>query len=62
MERLGNVQAREEVEEEHREHPREGQVKDKDEDDDENETCGFCKFMKSGGCRQAFIVSEGACC
>lgn len=26
-------------------------------DDDEQETCGFCRFMKAGGCRQAFIVS-----
>lgn len=25
-------------------------------DDDENETCGFCIFMKGGGCRQAFNV------
>jgi mitochondrial intermembrane space import and assembly protein 40 len=27
----------------------------KEEDDDEDETCGFCKFMKAGGCRQTFI-------
>jgi len=27
------------------------------EDDDSNETCGFCRFMKGGGCRTAFIVS-----
>lgn len=25
-------------------------------EDDEQETCGFCRFMKGGGCRQAFIV------
>ncbi len=28
-------------------------------DDDEQETCGFCRFMKAGGCRQAFIVRLG---
>ena len=28
-----------------------------DEDDDSKETCGFCRFMKGGGCRSAFIVS-----
>jgi hypothetical protein len=25
-----------------------------DDDDDDDETCGFCKFMKKGGCREAF--------
>lgn len=28
------------------------------EDDDENETCGFCIFMKGGGCKKEFIVSN----
>ena len=28
-----------------------------DDEDDENETCGFCRFMKGGGCRSAFVVS-----
>lgn len=32
-------------------------VEDDEDDDDENETCGFCRFMKGGGCRSAFIVS-----
>ncbi|KAL4445830.1 hypothetical protein ABPG77_009029 [Micractinium sp. CCAP 211/92] len=30
-------------------------VDDDEDDDDENETCGFCRFMKGGGCRSAFI-------
>lgn len=25
-----------------------------DDDEDADETCGFCKFMKGGGCREAF--------
>ena len=28
-------------------------------EDDENETCGFCIFMKGGGCKDAFTVSKG---
>lgn len=32
-----------------------------DEDEDEEETCGFCKFMKAGGCKTAFNVSPPAC-
>ena len=32
------------------------------EDDDEDETCGFCKFMKAGGCRKAFTVSLKLTC
>lgn len=28
---------------------------DDDDEDDANETCGFCRFMKGGGCRSAFI-------
>lgn len=31
---------------------------EEDDDDDENETCGFCRFMKGGGCRTAFTVSR----
>ena len=31
---------------------------DDDDDDDDEETCGFCKYMKGGGCRDAFVVSE----
>jgi hypothetical protein len=27
-----------------------------DDEDDSKETCGFCKFMKGGDCRQQFIV------
>lgn len=32
---------------------------DNDEDDEEdvNDTCGFCQFMRGGGCRRAFNVS-----
>lgn len=29
-----------------------------DDEDDANETCGFCRFMKGGGCRTAFVVSR----
>lgn len=32
---------------------------DEDEDEEE-ETCGFCKFMKAGGCKTAFNVSPPA--
>lgn len=28
-----------------------------DEDDEEEETCGFCIYMKGGGCKDAFNVS-----
>ena len=28
-----------------------------EEDEDADETCGFCRFMKGGGCRAAFTVS-----
>jgi len=27
-----------------------------EEQEEEEETCGFCIFMKAGGCRQAFVV------
>lgn len=30
-----------------------------EDDDEENETCGFCKFMKGGGCRDAFVAWSG---
>lgn len=30
---------------------------EEEDEDDENQTCGFCRFMKGGGCRQAFVVS-----
>jgi hypothetical protein len=33
---------------------------EEDEEDDANETCGFCRFMKGGGCRVAFIVSAAS--
>ena len=26
------------------------------EQEEEEETCGFCIFMKAGGCRQAFVA------
>jgi hypothetical protein len=29
-----------------------------DDNADDNESCGFCRFMKGGGCRAAFVVSE----
>ena len=29
-----------------------------DEDEDENETCGFCKYMKGGPCREPFKVGR----
>ncbi len=29
---------------------------DADEGDEEEETCGFCIFMKGGGCKEAFTV------
>ena len=32
------------------------QTKNAEEDDDEEETCGFCKFMKGGGCKSPFVV------
>lgn len=38
--------------------PAAGEAEDDDEDD-EQETCGFCRFMKGGGCRDAFVVSCG---
>eukprot|EP00887_Chlorella_sp_A99_P000973 scaffold5.g973.t1 len=58
MERLANRQAHDEVEQEHR--AEEAATRNKasekhDIEDDENETCGFCKFMKGGACRHAFI-------
>lgn len=28
------------------------------EDEDADETCGFCRFMKGGGCRSAFTVGR----
>lgn len=28
-----------------------------EEDTEENETCGFCIFMKGGGCKDSFMVS-----
>lgn len=31
--------------------------KEEEDEDDENETCGFCRFMKGGGCKAAFTVS-----
>lgn len=33
-------------------------AEEEDDEDDEKETCGFCRFMKAGGCRSAFIVSR----
>ena len=27
-----------------------------EEEEEEEETCGFCIFMKGGGCKQAFTV------
>jgi len=27
-------------------------------EEDDNETCGFCIFMKGGGCKEAFVVSS----
>ena len=32
-------------------------IDEDDDEDDSKETCGFCKFMKGGGCRKEFIVS-----
>ena len=32
-------------------------IEEDDDEDDSKETCGFCKFMKGGGCRKEFIVS-----
>ncbi len=36
-----------------------------EEQEEEEETCGFCIFMKAGGCRQAFVVcstiTRGGC-
>ena len=29
---------------------------EKEQQEEEEETCGFCIFMKAGGCRQAFVV------
>lgn len=29
---------------------------DDDEDEEVNDTCGFCIFMRGGGCRKAFNV------
>ena len=29
---------------------------EEDDEDDSKETCGFCRFMKGGGCRVAFTV------
>jgi hypothetical protein len=37
--------------------PKDTPFEEEVEDDDENETCGFCIFMKGGGCRKEFIVS-----
>ena len=37
-----------------------GAEEEEDDDDDENETCGFCIFMKGGGCKQAFNASAAA--
>lgn len=30
--------------------------------DDSNEACGFCRFMKGGGCRAAFMVRVRVFC
>ena len=32
------------------------------EEDDDDETCGFCIFMKAGGCRDEFNVRSHSCC
>ena len=32
-----------------------------EEAEDADETCGFCRFMKGGGCREAFTVRLGLC-
>ena len=29
------------------------------EEEEEEETCGFCIFMKGGGCKDAFVVCRG---
>ncbi len=29
-----------------------------DDDDDDDETCGFCRFMKAGGCKTEFTVLD----
>ena len=29
---------------------------DEEDDDDDDETCGFCRFMKAGGCKAEFTV------
>jgi len=29
-----------------------------DDDEEEEETCGFCKYMKGGSCRAAFVAWE----
>ena len=35
---------------------------DEDEEDDANDGCGFCLFMRGGGCKKAFNVSgTGGC-
>lgn len=28
---------------------------DEDDEDEEEETCGFCKYMKRGGCKESFV-------
>ena len=33
-------------------------TRDASDDDDEEETCGFCKYMKGGSCRAAFVAWE----
>ncbi len=29
---------------------------DAGDEDDDDETCGFCRFMKAGGCKKEFTV------
>ena len=32
-----------------------------DEEEEEEETCGFCIFMKAGGCKPEFNVCQASC-
>ena len=34
------------------------QPKDDDDGEEEEETCGFCKYMKGGSCKDAFVAWE----
>ena len=41
--------------------PRDAEAATSGEGDEEEETCGFCIFMKAGGCKDAFNVRTCCC-